>query len=202
MIQMQNPPQNHMPDLERMQELVKVGDYAALPMLYDSVPGVLSELIRTAFIPHPGYKFIVSDFSLIETRVLSHLAGEEWRAKIFRSGVDIYCASASQMFGVPVEKHGQIAHLRQKGKSAELTFGCGGSDGELKVMVALQMGLTEDELQPLVTMWCESIPTSRPIGGRWMRQSNPPYRRENRNRSVAFALNTEAACCSSRCPLA
>lgn len=158
MIQMQNLPQNHMPDLEQARELVKTGDYTTLSMLYDSVPGVLSELIRTAFIPRPGYKIIVSDFSAIEARVLSHLAGEEWRAEVFRSGGDIYCASASQMFKVPVEKHGQNAHLRQKGKIAELALGYGGSVGALKAMGALDMGLTEDEFQPLVTMWRESNP--------------------------------------------
>ena len=129
-----------------------------LSMLYDSVPGVLSELIRTAFIPRPGYKFIVSDFSAIEARVLSHLAGEKWRADVFHNGRDIYCESASRMFGVPVEKHGQNAHLRQKGKIAELALGYGGSVGALKAMGALDMGLTEDELQPLVTMWRESNP--------------------------------------------
>jgi DNA polymerase len=127
-------------------------------MLYGSVPGVLSELIRTAFIPRPGYKFIVSDFSAIEARVLSHLAGEKWRADVFHNGRDIYCESASRMFGVPVEKHGQNAHLRQKGKIAELALGYGGSVGALKAMGALDMGLTEDELQPLVTMWRESNP--------------------------------------------
>lgn len=128
------------------------------PMLYDSVPGVLSELIRTAFIPRLGYRFIVSDFSAIEARVLSHLAGEKWRADVFHNGRDIYCESASGMFGVPVEKHGQNAHLRQKGKIAELALGYGGSVGALKAMGALDMGLTEDELQPLVTMWRESNP--------------------------------------------
>lgn len=114
MIQLQNLPQNHMEDLEQARDLVKAGDYEMLSMLYDSVPGVLSELIRTAFIPRPGYKFIVSDFSAIEARVLSYLAGENWRMDVFHNGRDIYCESASRMFGVPVEKHGQNAHLRQK----------------------------------------------------------------------------------------
>ena len=158
LIQLQNLPQNHMPDLEQARDLVKQGDFDMLDMLYDSVPGVLSELIRTAFIPRPGYKFIVSDFSAIEARVLSHLAGEKWRAEVFRSGGDIYCASASQMFKVPVEKHGQNSHLRQKGKIAELALGYGGSVGALKAMGAIEMGLSEDELQPLVTMWRESNP--------------------------------------------
>ena len=158
LIQLQNLPQNHMEDLEQARDLVKSGDYEMLSMLYDSVPAVLSELIRTAFIPRPGYKFIVSDFSAIEARVLSHLAGEKWRTDVFHNGRDIYCESASRMFGVPVEKHGQNAHLRQKGKIAELALGYGGSVGALKAMGALDMGLTEDELQPLVTMWRESNP--------------------------------------------
>ena len=158
LIQLQNLPQNHMDDLEQARDLVKAGDYEMLDMLYDSVPGVLSELIRTAFIPRPGYKFIVSDFSAIEARVLSHLAHEEWRAEVFRKGRDIYCESASRMFGCVVEKHGQNSHLRQKGKIAELALGYGGSVGALKAMGALDMGLTEDELQPLVDMWRSSNP--------------------------------------------
>lgn len=158
LIQLQNLPQNHLPDLEQARELVKQDDYEMLDMLYDSVPSVLSELIRTAFIPRPGYKFVVSDFSAIEARVLSYLAGEEWRMEVFRTGGDIYCASASQMFKVPVEKHGQNAHLRQKGKISELALGYGGSVGALTAMGALDMGLTEDELQPLVKLWRESNP--------------------------------------------
>ena len=158
LIQLQNLPQNHLADLEQARELVKDGDYEMLDTLYDSVPGVLSELIRTAFIPRPGYKFIVSDFSAIEARVLSHLAGEEWRVGVFRNGRDIYCESASRMFGVPVEKHGQNSHLRQKGKIAELALGYGGSTGALRAMGALDMGLTEEELQPLVDMWRSSNP--------------------------------------------
>ena len=158
LIQLQNLPQNHMDDLEQARDLVKAGDYEMLDMLYDSVPGVLSELIRTAFIPRPGYRFVVSDFSAIEARVLSHLAGETWRAEVFHKGRDIYCESASRMFGVPVEKHGQNSHLRQKGKIAELARGYGGSVGALKAMGALDMGLTEEELQPLVDMWRSSNP--------------------------------------------
>ena len=158
LIQLQNLPQNHLPDLEQARELVKQDDYEMLNMLYDSVPSVLSELIRTAFIPRPGYKFVVSDFSAIEARVLSYLAGEEWRMEVFRTGGDIYCASASQMFKVPVEKHGQNAHLRQKGKISELALGYGGSVGALTAMGALDMGLTEEELQPLVKLWRESNP--------------------------------------------
>ncbi len=158
LIQLQNLPQNHISDLAEARSLVKAGDYDAMTMLYDDVPDTLSQLIRTAFVPRDGMKFIVSDFSAIEARVLSHLAGETWRADVFASGGDIYCASASQMFHVPVEKHGQNAHLRQKGKIAELALGYGGSVGALKSMGALQMGLEEEELQPLVDMWRSANP--------------------------------------------
>ena len=158
LVQLQNLPQNHMEDLDEARELVKSGDYETLDLLYPSVPGVLSELIRTAFIPKEGKKFIVADFSAIEARVLAHLAGETWRAEVFRNGGDIYCASASQMFHVPVEKHGVNGHLRQKGKIAELALGFGGSKGALIAMGALEMGVPEEELQPLVSMWREANP--------------------------------------------
>lgn len=158
LIQLQNLPQNHMAHLEDARSLVRSGNYSMLSALYDSVPEVLSELIRTAFVPRNGYKFIVSDFSAIEARVLSFLAGESWRLKVFAENGDIYCASASAMFHVPVEKHGQNAHLRQKGKIAELALGYGGSVGALKSMGALEMGLAEEELQPLVDAWRTSNP--------------------------------------------
>ena len=158
LIQLQNLPQNHMDDLDQARSLVRDGNFDALEMLYDNIPNVLSELIRTAFVPRPGYKYIVSDFSAIEARVLSFLAGEQWRINVFAEGKDIYCASASQMFKVPVEKHGQNAHLRQKGKIAELALGYGGSVGALKAMGALEMGLEESELQPLVDAWRTSNP--------------------------------------------
>ena len=135
-VQLQNLPQNHMPDLAQARELVRSGDYEIVNALYDSVPTVLSELIRTAFIPRDGAKFIVSDFSAIEARVIAWLAGEHWRLDVFEKGDDIYCASASQMFHVPVEKHGVNAHLRQKGKISELALGYGGSVGALKAMVS------------------------------------------------------------------
>lgn len=157
-IQLQNLPQNHMDDLDVARELVKGGDYEILNMFYDNVPGVLSELIRTAFIPRDGYKFAVADFSAIEARVLSHLAKEKWRSKVFADNGDIYCASASAMFGVPVEKHGQNSQLRQKGKIAELALGYGGSVGALTAMGALDMGITEEELQPLVDAWRAANP--------------------------------------------
>ena len=158
LIQLQNLPQNHISDLEQARELVKSGNYTAMEMLYDDIPDTLSQLIRTAFVPKAGMKFIVSDFSAIEARVLSWLAGENWRLDVFKNGGDIYCASASQMFRVPVEKHGVNGHLRQKGKIAELALGYGGSVGALKAMGALEMGLSEDELQPLVDMWRNSNP--------------------------------------------
>lgn len=158
LIQLQNLPQNHMNDLAEARAIVKAGDYDTLQLLYDDIPDTLSQLIRTAFVPHSGYKFIVSDFSAIEARVLAYLAGETWRSKVFAEGKDIYCASASQMFGVPVEKHGVNSHLRQKGKIAELALGYGGSVGALISMGALDMGLPEEDLQPLVNAWRNSNP--------------------------------------------
>ena len=157
-IQLQNLPQNHMPDLEQARGLVRDGNYTAAELLYDDISDTLSQLIRTAFVPRPGMKFVVSDFSAIEARVLSCLAGEKWRSEVFANNGDIYCASASAMFGVPVEKHGVNGHLRQKGKIAELALGYGDSVGALKAMGALDMGLAEDELQPLVDMWRSSNP--------------------------------------------
>ena len=158
LVQLQNLPQNHMEDLEQARALVRRGDYDSLKMLYDSVPDVLSELIRTAFIPYEGGKFIVADFSAIEARVIAWMAGEKWRLEVFKNGGDIYCASASQMFGVPVEKHGINGHLRQKGKIAELALGYGGSVGALKAMGALDMGIPEEELKPLVDAWRDANP--------------------------------------------
>ena len=158
LIQLQNLPQNHMPDLAEARRLVRDGNYNALELLYEDIPDTLSQLIRTAFVPQEGRKFIVSDFSAIEARVLAWLAGERWRMKVFEEGKDIYCSSASQMFGVPVEKHGINGHLRQKGKIAELALGYGGSVGALKSMGALEMGLTEEELQPLVNAWRDANP--------------------------------------------
>jgi DNA polymerase len=158
LIQMQNLPQNHLPDLEQARALVRRGDYDGVEMLYEDVPDTLSQLIRTAFVPRAGAKFIVADFSAIEARVIAWLAGEQWRQAVFAKGGDIYCASASQMFKVPVEKHGVNGHLRQKGKIAELALGYGGSVGALKAMGALEMGLAEDELPLLVDAWRQSNP--------------------------------------------
>ena len=157
-IQMQNLPQNHLDDLEQARDLVLNGDTDAVEMLYEDVLDTLSQLIRTAFVPQYGRKFIVADFSAIEARVIAWLAGEQWRQDVFAEGKDIYCASASQMFGIPVEKHGVNGHLRQKGKIAELALGYGGSIGALKAMGALEMGLSEEELQPLVNAWRQANP--------------------------------------------
>ena len=157
-IQLQNLPQNKMPDLEQARAIIRAGDYDAVRMLYDSTPDVLSQLIRTAFVPRSGHTFFVADFSAIEARVIAWLAGEDWRQQVFADGKDIYCASASQMFGVPVEKHGVNGQLRQKGKIAELALGYGGSVGALKAMGALEMGLQEEELKPLVDAWRTANP--------------------------------------------
>lgn len=157
-IQMQNLPQNHLDDLSEVRSLVRAGDFDAVEMLYEDVPDTLSQLIRTAFVPQGDRKFIVADFSAIEARVIAWLAGEKWRQNVFAEGKDIYCASASQMFGVPVEKHGVNGHLRQKGKIAELALGYGGSVGALKAMGALEMGLQEDELPALVSAWRQANP--------------------------------------------
>ena len=158
LIQLQNLYKNTMPDLAQARALVRSGNYEALSMLYEDIPDTLSQLIRTAFVPQNGRKFIVADFSAIEARVIAWFAGERWRLKVFEDGGDIYCASASQMFHVPVEKHGVNGHLRQKGKIAELALGYGGSVGALKSMGALEMGLAEEELQPLVDAWRTSNP--------------------------------------------
>lgn len=158
LVQVQNLPQNHIVDLELARNLVKNRQFDLIDLLYDSTPGVLSELIRTAFVPRPGTRFIVADFVAIEARVLAWFSGEQWRLTTFEEGGDIYCASASQMFGVPVVKHGENGHLRQKGKIAELALGYGGSVGALTSMGALDMGMQEEELQPLVNQWRASNP--------------------------------------------
>lgn len=157
-IQLQNLPQNHIPDLAQARGLVEAGDFDALAMLYEDIPDTLSQLIRTAFVPQDGRKFIVADFSAIEARVLAWLAGERWVLDVFENGGDIYCATAARMFHCKVEKHGENAELRQKGKQATLSCGYGGSVGALKAMGALEAGMTEDELQPLVDSWREANP--------------------------------------------
>ena len=157
-VQLQNLPQNHLPDLTEARELVKYSSFEDIQMLYDDVPDTLSQLIRTAFIPRQGMKFIVADFSAIEARVIAWLAGEEWRMKAFANGEDIYCASASKMFGVPVVKHGENGQLRQKGKISELACGFGGSVGAMKAMGADSLGLSDTELKQIVTDWREASP--------------------------------------------
>lgn len=157
-IQLQNLPQNHIPDLESARNLVLSGNMDALELLYEDIPDTLSQLIRTAFVPKAGYKFIVADFSAIEARVIAWLAGEQWRMDAFANGEDIYCASASKMFGVPVVKHGVNGHLRQKGKCAELSCGYGGSVGAMKAFGADAMGLSDNELKQIVTDWRKASP--------------------------------------------
>ncbi len=158
LIQLQNLTKNYIPDIKEARDIVKSGDFETMNMLYDNIPDILSQLIRTAFIPRKGYKFIVADFAAIEARVIAWLAGESWRLDVFKNGGDIYCASASQMFGVPVEKNGVNGHLRQKGKIAELALGYQGSVGALKAMGAVDMGIPEDELQPIVDAWRKANP--------------------------------------------
>lgn len=159
LVQVQNLPQNHLDDIAQVRELVKAGDLEALELIFDSVPDVLSQLIRTAFIAKSGHTFLVADYAAIEARVIAYLAGEKWRQEVFAQGGDIYCSSASQMFGVPVVKHGINGHLRQKGKVAELACGYGGGVAALKAFGADRMGLTEDEMQSIVTQWRQASPT-------------------------------------------
>ncbi|MDE7120877.1 MAG: hypothetical protein K2O42_01795, partial [Oscillospiraceae bacterium] len=157
-IQLQNLPQNHISDLAEARALVKSGNFEALEQLYDNIPDTLSQLVRTAFVPKQGFKFIVADFSAIEARVIAWLAGEKWRMDAFANGEDIYCASASKMFGVPVVKHGVNGHLRQKGKVAELACGYGGSVGAMKAMGGSELGLSDEELRQIVTDWRTASP--------------------------------------------
>ena len=158
LIQLQNLPQNHITDLAQARKLVKSGDFDALQILYDNIPDTLSQLVRTAFVPENGKKFVVADFSAIEARVIAWLAGETWRIQAFANGEDIYCASASKMFGVPVVKHGVNGHLRQKGKVAELACGYGGSVGAMKAMGGSELNLSDDELKQIVTDWRNASP--------------------------------------------
>ena len=159
LVQLQNLPQNHLDDIGIVREIVRARDLETLELLYDSVPDVLSQLIRTAFVAKPGHTFLVSDYAAIEARVIAYLAGEKWRMDVFAEGGDIYCSSASQMFKVPVVKHGVNGHLRQKGKVAELACGYGGGVSALKAFGADKMGLTEPEMQDIVTQWRAASPT-------------------------------------------
>lgn len=159
LVQIQNLPQNHLADIGLVREMVRSRDLESLELTYDSVPDVLSQLIRTAFVAESGHTFLVSDYAAIEARVIAYLAGESWRMEVFANGGDIYCSSASQMFKVPVEKHGVNGHLRQKGKIAELACGYGGGIGALKAFGADKMGLSEEEMQTIVTQWRQASPT-------------------------------------------
>ena len=158
LVQVQHLPRNYLPDLDQARTLVKDGNLEAVELLYDSVPDTLSQLIRTAFIPTSGNRFIIADYSAIEARVIAWLAGEKTTLETFRDGKDLYCETASRMFKVPVEKHGANSELRQKGKIAVLACGYGGSIGALKAMGALKMGLSEDELKPIVDAWRAANP--------------------------------------------
>ena len=159
LVQPQNMAQNHLASIDRVRELVRRGDLESLELAYDNVPDVLGQLTRTALVAKPGHTFLVSDYAAIEARVIAYLAGEKWRMDVFAQGGDIYCSSASQMFKVPVVKHGENGHLRQKGKIAELACGYGGGVGALKAFGADKMGLTEQEMQDIVTQWRLASPT-------------------------------------------
>lgn len=195
LIQLQNLPQNHLPDLEQARSLVKADNYDALKLLYEDIPDTLSQLIRTAFVPRKGMKFVVADFSAIEARVLSFLAGETWRSEVFANGGDIYCESASKMFHVPVEKHGVNSHLRQKGKIAELALGYGGSVGALKSMGALDMGLAEEELQPLVDAWRSANPMIVQFWWDVDRAVKTAVKQKSLQKLTASVLYAKAVCC-------
>lgn len=193
LVQLQNLPQNHIEELDMVREFVKDHDIETLDLLYDSVPDVLSQLIRTAFVPREGCKFIVADYSAIEARVIAWLANEKWRIEVFKDNGDIYCASASQMFKVPVVKHGVNGHLRQKGKIAELALGYGGGPSALKSMGALDMGLDEDELPKLVKMWRDSNKMItrlwRDVGDATLDALDNPSRGvQLKNKLIGFAL--------------
>lgn len=184
LVQVQNLPQNHLDDIALVRELVRSKDLETLELVYDSVPDVLSQLIRTAFVAKPGHTFLVSDYAAIEARVIAYLAGEKWRQEVFAKGGDIYCSSASQMFKVPVEKHGVNGHLRQKGKIAELACGYGGGIGALKAFGADKMGLTEEEMDDIVKQWRLASPTIP----RFWRDTENAAKRALTNPGTTFAI--------------
>lgn len=185
LVQLQNLPQNHLDNIGTVREIVRAKDLELLEMLYDSVPDVLSQLIRTALVARPGHTFLVSDYAAIEARVIAYLAGEKWRMDVFAQGGDIYCSSASQMFKVPVVKHGVNGHLRQKGKVAELACGYGGGVSALKAFGADKMGLTEQEMQDIVTQWRAASPT---IPKLWRNvEKSAKFALEHPGRTVAVA---------------
>ena len=195
-VQLQNLAQNHLDDLAEARQLVRSGNYNALAVKYENIPDVLSQLIRTAFVPRDGYKFIVADFSAIEARIIAHIAGEKWRTEVFRNGGDIYCASASKMFNCKVEKHGENAHLRQKGKLSELGLGFGGSVGALKAMGAIEAGMKEEELKPLVDSW-RAAPILFSFGMPLTAVSKKPLQSVFRQKHTDSASHTKAVCCLS-----
>ena len=184
LVQVQNLPQNHLDDIALVRELVRARDLETLEMIFDNVPDVLSQLIRTAFVAKEGHTFLVSDYAAIEARVIAYLAGEQWRMDVFAQGGDIYCSSASQMFKVPVVKHGENGHLRQKGKIAELACGYGGGVAALKAFGADKMGLTEEEMQDIVTQWRQASPTIP----RFWRDTENAARRALENPGRSFTL--------------
>ncbi len=184
LVQVQNLPQNHLDQIDQVREIVRHRDLETLEMLFDNVPDVLSQLIRTAFVAKPGHTFLVSDYAAIEARVIAYLAGEKWRMDVFAQGGDIYCSSASQMFKVPVVKHGVNGHLRQKGKIAELACGYGGGVSALKAFGADKMGLTEEEMQQIVTQWRQASPTIP----RFWRDTENAARRALENPGRTFTL--------------
>jgi len=204
LVQVQNLPQNHLDNIAQVRELVRSKDLETLELLYDSVPDVLSQLIRTAFVAKPGHTFLVSDYAAIEARVIAWMAGEKWRMDVFAKGGDIYCSSASQMFKVPVEKHGVNGHLRQKGKIAELACGYGGGIGALKAFGADKMGLTEDEMQDIVTQWRQASPTSRASGVTPRTRPRERCRTLARSSPCPVALSTAetATACAAGCLVA
>lgn len=186
LVQVQNLPQNHLEQIDKVRELVRDRDLETLELAFDNVPDVLSQLIRTAFIAKPGHTFLVSDYAAIEARVIAYLAGEKWRMDVFAQGGDIYCSSASQMFKVPVVKHGENGHLRQKGKIAELACGYGGGVSALKAFGADKMGLSEEEMQTIVEQWRAASPTI------------PRFWRETEN-MARFALQSPGGTFQLRC---
>ena len=184
LLQVQNLPQNHLDDIDKVRELVRQRDLETLELAFDNVPGVLSQLIRTALVAKAGHTFLVADYAAIEARIIAYLAGEKWRMDVFAKGGDIYCSSASQMFKVPVEKHGVNGHLRQKGKIAELACGYGGGVGALKAFGADKMGLSEEEMQTIVDQWRQASPT---IPKFW-RDAEKAAKNALRNPGKTFAL--------------
>ena len=199
LVQVQNLPQNHLDQIGTVRELVKQRDLETLELAFDSVPDVLSQLIRTAFVAKEGHIFHVADYSAIEARVIAYLAGEKWRMDVFRNGGDIYCSSASAMFKVPVVKHGVNGHLRQKGKIAELACGYGGGVGALKAFGADKMGLTEEEMQDIVTQWRAASPTIpkfwRDVESAAIRAINNPGRTATVPCGVKYRMDDDALRC-------